>query len=148
MKKLQELLSTMGQGVNLVISPTDEMFLHIRNESPSEEAARTYYFDTGKELATALLQHVLSVGLDPQHLEVLDFATGYGRVSRWLVPAFGTVTVADLDQEMVDFQQREFGVQGFLSSRDPTILSSHEQSYDIIFVFSLFTHLPDATWRA
>jgi hypothetical protein len=90
------------------------------------------------------LQYLLSAGVDPQLLDFLDFAAGYGRVTRWLVSAYGTVTVAEIEQDMIDFHTREFGVQEFVSSTDPRMLFLHDQDYDI-FVFSLFTHLPDRT---
>jgi 2-polyprenyl-3-methyl-5-hydroxy-6-metoxy-1,4-benzoquinol methylase len=148
MKQLQDFLSAMEQGVNRVISPRDETFIYARSQLPFDEAARAYYFDTGKQLATGLLQYLLSADLHPEQLDFLDFAAGYGRVTRWLVPAFGTVTVADLEQEMINFNRQEFGVSGFVSSVDSRILLSHCRDYDVVFVFSLFTHLPDKTWRA
>ena len=147
MKQLQDFLLVMDQEVNRAISPRDEMLIYARGQLPSCEASRTYYFDTGKELATGLLQYLLSLGLDPEQLSILDFAAGYGRVTRWLVPTYGMVIVADLEQAMIDFHGRAFGVQGFVSCTDPQVLLSHKKDYDIIFVFSLFTHLPQSTWR-
>jgi 2-polyprenyl-3-methyl-5-hydroxy-6-metoxy-1,4-benzoquinol methylase len=147
-KQLQDFFSEMERQVCRTISPRDEMYMFARSKLPTEEATRTYYFDTGKELASGILRYLLATGLDPEKLDFLDFAAGYGRVTRWLLPTYRTVTVADLDQEMIDFHKREFGVQGFLSSTDPRILSSHRHDYDIIFVFSLFTHLPDTAWDA
>jgi 2-polyprenyl-3-methyl-5-hydroxy-6-metoxy-1,4-benzoquinol methylase len=148
MKQSQEFLAAMEQEVKRVISPRDEMFIYARSQLPSEEATYTYYFETGKELATGLLQYLLGSGLDPEELDVLDFAAGYGRVTRWLVPVYRSVTMADLEQEMIDFHRQELGVEGFVSSHDPRILASHGQDYDIVFVFSLFTHLPSTSWRA
>jgi 2-polyprenyl-3-methyl-5-hydroxy-6-metoxy-1,4-benzoquinol methylase len=148
MKKLESYIAKMNDRVNKVISPKDEMFNYIRTRMPNEESTQSYYFDTGRELAVNLLKYFMDVALQPEKLDFLDFAAGYGRVTRWLAPAFGSVTAADLEQEMIDFQRREYGVNGFVSGDSPQSLETHVKNYDVVFIFSLFTHLPDHTWRA
>jgi SAM-dependent methyltransferase len=143
--RLRDILFAMENGVNRVISPKDEMYLFARSRLPSDEAARTYYFDTGKELAIGVIRHLLENGVDPQTSDLLDYAAGYGRVTRWLAPAFRKVTAADLEPEMIDFQKRQNGVDGFIAPVAPALLRDHQRRYDAVFVFSLFTHLPETS---
>jgi SAM-dependent methyltransferase len=75
---------------------------------------------------------------------ILDFASGFGRLTRFLVQEVrpSALVVADIQREAVEFQQRTFGVDGFVSTTEPTELRS-PHSFDCIFVGSLFTHLPE-----
>lgn len=76
----------------------------------------------------------------------LDLPSGYGRVLRHLVGAIAPsrITACDADRQAVRFCAREFGVEPFFCDRDPRKLRFTE-SYDLIFVGSLLTHLPEAT---
>jgi SAM-dependent methyltransferase len=77
----------------------------------------------------------------------LEFASGHGRFTRHLVKALGAerVTVSDVVPGAVDFSQRTFGVPGFRSTSTPEDLA-WPQRYDVVFVLSLFSHLPRSTW--
>jgi SAM-dependent methyltransferase len=77
----------------------------------------------------------------------LEFASGHGRFTRHLVKALGPerVTVSDVVPDAVDFARATFGVEGLLSSVTPEALA-WEQPYDVVFVLSLFSHLPERTW--
>lgn len=78
---------------------------------------------------------------------VLEFACGWGRVTRHLVHLMdrGRLTVSDVDPVAVRFVSRKLGVRGFSSAIDPLDLR-HEDRYDLILVVSLFSHLPIAAW--
>jgi SAM-dependent methyltransferase len=146
MMQIEGLIASLEQAVSREIAPKDEMYHYPRANLPSDEAARIYYFETGRELAVHLIEHLAERGLDPRKLDLLDYAAGYGRVTRWLAPAFKSVTVTDLDPQMLEFQRRCHGVDGFVPSTDPAKLAAHTRTYDVVFVFSLFTHLPQTTW--
>jgi SAM-dependent methyltransferase len=76
----------------------------------------------------------------------LEFAAGFGRFTRHLVGAIpGKVTCSDVLPGSVEFLQREFGVNAFASSHHPQNLQLKPE-YDLIFVLSLFTHLPAHMW--
>ncbi|HEX2164165.1 MAG TPA: class I SAM-dependent methyltransferase [Thermoanaerobaculia bacterium] len=80
---------------------------------------------------------------------VLDFASGWGRVTRFLVrrrPA-ADLTVSDIDADAVAFQRRRFGVGGFPSAERPEDLACDER-FDAVVALSLFSHLPEAGFRA
>jgi SAM-dependent methyltransferase len=78
---------------------------------------------------------------------VLEFACGYGRLTRHFVRRISPskLMVSDIDQTAVDFVRESFGVGGFYSSREPEKLV-HDRRYDLIIVVSLFSHLPVDRW--
>ncbi|MGH9361358.1 MAG: class I SAM-dependent methyltransferase, partial [Thermoanaerobaculia bacterium] len=77
---------------------------------------------------------------------LLDFAGGYGRVTRFIAHDLPPerVWAADIDARAVGFQMERFGVRGFLSTPVPEELAAGE--FDAVLVSSLFTHLPAATF--
>ena len=79
---------------------------------------------------------------------LLDFASGYGRLTRHLVLALDPVRVwvSDIKDKAVAFQRRRFGVHGFPSTAEPDDLAVTER-FDLIFVGSLFSHLPEGRVR-
>jgi SAM-dependent methyltransferase len=79
----------------------------------------------------------------------LDFACGHGRLTRFLVHRLSRnrITVSDINKEAVDFVCSTFGVQGFYSVATPEKLS-HDGCSDVIFVGSLFSHLPVTIWAS
>ncbi|HZI50740.1 MAG TPA: class I SAM-dependent methyltransferase, partial [Terriglobia bacterium] len=76
-------------------------------------------------------------------------ACGHGRLTRFLVHRLSRnrITVSDINKEAVDFVCRTFGVKGFYSVGTPEKLS-HDGYYDVIFVGSLFSHLPVTIWAS
>jgi SAM-dependent methyltransferase len=75
----------------------------------------------------------------------LDLPCGYGRVTRFLVQQLepGRVTACDVDRQGVRFCAAEFGVHGIVAERDP-FRTRFPRRYDVAFVGSLLTHLPEA----
>ena len=78
---------------------------------------------------------------------VLEFASGHGRFTRHLAKAIGAerVTVSDVVADAVAFSRATFGVQGFVSHAVPEQLA-WPRRYDLVFVLSLFSHLPRGSW--
>jgi SAM-dependent methyltransferase len=74
---------------------------------------------------------------------VLDFASGYGRLTRALVQKLPAerIHVADIYDQAIAWQVEMFGVNGVVSVPDPAQLDHHGR-HDIVFVGSLFSHLP------
>lgn len=134
----------------LLVDRRDEMleFLRAVHEDDPGQALCTYY-RTGREIADLLLQVLRwRFGASLRERDVLDFASGWGRVTRFLVPelAPARLTVSDVLSDAVGFQRRAFGVGGAVSAIRPEDLSLGG-SYDAILVTSLFTHLPEARFR-
>jgi hypothetical protein len=77
---------------------------------------------------------------------VLEFAAGFGRFTRHLAARDpGPRDGLRHPPRSVDFLREQMGVDGFYSThvsrdaRDP-------RQYDLVFVLSMFTHLPPAMW--
>lgn len=137
-------------GVNLDVHDDDEM-LHFFLYSlgyPLERAVAAY-LDSGRQIWRAVRQ-VLAWGFASPRAcgRLLDFASGYGRVTRHIVAEVPreSVWVSDVDAAAVAFQQRSFGVHGIVSTTDPEAFDA-ATAFDCILVSSLFTHLPAARFR-
>ena len=131
--------------VNLAIDSRDEMlsFLIQMHDGDRERALFTY-FRTGLSIADAMTQILRWRFGNLGAVSLLDFASGYGRVTRFLLrdlPA-AHVWVSDVYADGVRFQEETFGVHGIVSTVRPEEFVCTER-FDAITVTSLFTHLPD-----
>ncbi|HEY7216039.1 MAG TPA: class I SAM-dependent methyltransferase [Thermoanaerobaculia bacterium] len=129
----------------------DEMFLHYWNLLGGDrDRALAVYFDSGRRIwetmATVLRWRFGELRPD---LQLLDFASGYGRVTRFAAVDLPPerIWVADVYEGGVRFQNRAFGVHGLVSHADPDRFKCGE-TFDTVAVSSLFTHLPEASFRA
>ena len=141
----------LNRGVNLNISKADEMLLFFQYaQGFNLDQAIASYFESGRRIWATQRQVITwrfpSPGWDGR---VLDFASGYGRVTRHIVADIPKerVWVADIYAEGVAFQQREFGVHGMVSTADPADFQC-DRTFDCILVSSLFTHLPEPLFLA
>lgn len=77
----------------------------------------------------------------------LEFASGHGRFTRFLVTRLdpGKVAVCDISRSAVDFARQTFGVSGYYSTESADDLD-HAQQYEVVFVASLFSHLAIEHW--
>ncbi len=135
--------SALFESVNQEIDPRCEM-LRYAVSTIGEDEARNFYFHSAHFLVERLLPVIREAGISPDTASVLDFAGGYGRFARFFRSLFEHVTVADLEPEMIEFCSRRLGVSAFLSSSDPA--SIRLSPHDVVFSFSLFTHLPEPIW--
>lgn len=148
------LLRALGReeltaGVDLTIDDDDEMLRVLYERAGRDrQRARLMYLESGIDLWLTLRRVVeWRFGEAGRVGKLLDFASGYGRVTRFLVrdvpPA--RVWVSDIAAAGVEFQRRQFGVHSFVSASRPEELACDER-FDCILVSSLFTHLPEATF--
>jgi SAM-dependent methyltransferase len=134
-------------GVNFDVHVDDEMliFFLYTQRYPYEQALAAY-FDSGRQIWRTVRQ-ILSwrFGSPRACGRFLDFASGYGRLTRHIVAELPreSVWVSDIYAEGVAFQERTFGVKGIVSTSDPQDLRLGTR-FDCILVSSLFTHLPAA----
>jgi len=132
--------------VNCVIHPNDDIFAFISREPRSPNPIRDYLADGWRTLSELmlLLEHLDRPLLGFDH--VLEFACGYGRFTRHLARAMpGRVSCADVLPGSVEFVRAQFGVEAFYSSFEPEQIE-FPRRYPLIFVLSLFTHLPVDVW--
>lgn len=134
--------------VNCMIDPRDDIFLFFAAHPLAKNPIREYLSD-GWRTMSELMQ--LLERLDRPLLKmqsVLEFAAGFGRFTRHLAHALpGRVTCADIQPGSVEFLRDQFGVEAFYSASRPDEIV-YPQQYELIFVLSLFTHLPVERWSA
>ena len=136
-------------GVNAEISPDDDIFRFFANHPTSLNPIRDYLSDgwrTMVEFQDLLDQCALSIH---RCNSILEFACGQGRFTRHLARILknGQLTVSDVVPGSVDFLARTLGVNGFYSSNDPDKVTIPGK-YEIVFVLSLFSHLPPRVWAS
>ena len=121
------------------ISPKDLMF--VGNEA--------HYFGVGQSALECIAVSLEAARKQVQDIKtVLDLPCGHGRVLRYLKEAFknAKITACDLDVEGVDFCASVFGANAVYSSTDPRQIPLAHESFDLIWVGSLFTHLDCKPW--
>ena len=135
--------------VNCIIHTEDDIYRFIAREPRyTRNPIRDYLADGWRTLSETM--QVLEL-LDRPLMKassVLEFASGYGRFTRHLARALpGRVTCSDVLPGTMEFAREQFGVKTIESSFDPAEVDFPER-YDVVFVLSLFTHLPVSAWRA
>lgn len=159
----------------LTVDPRDEMLVATRElVHGHREAALVAYLQAGITAARTygqLLGPLASRRSQP--LRVLDFASGWGRVSRFLAANLAAhlaphlaahpaahpaadlaarspgalLSVSDISAEAVAFQRQTLGLPGFVSATRPDDLAvPADARFDAVLVTSLFTHLPETTF--
>jgi SAM-dependent methyltransferase len=132
------VLSRTVPGIPGRVHVDDQMY---RSDAP--EHVR-HYVEDARSAMENIEQSLAAAGRSLGDVEsCLDFASGYGRVTRWLARALGPVrvTAADVDPQAIRFCAHAFGVSAVRSQRD-TARIELPASYDLVFVGSLLTHLP------
>ncbi|REJ79968.1 MAG: class I SAM-dependent methyltransferase [Acidobacteria bacterium] len=77
---------------------------------------------------------------------LLDFAAGWGRVTRFLAPRMpGRISVAEISPRALAFQRDRLGVEVLASQPVPERFTP-PRTYAAVSAFSLFTHLPERTF--
>lgn len=136
-------------GICTSIDTRDEIFAFLAAHPACKDRPVEAYFDSGRNAFVSLIRALQGLGRSlafSPHL--LEFACGYGRVTRHIIRAIppSRVDVSDIVAEAVEFQRATFGVRGVVSNQDPD-KCIFPTRYDVIFVASLFSHLPLDLWR-
>ena len=132
--------------VNCVIDPRDDIFRFFANHELAKNPIREYLSDGWRTLSELMM--LLEAVNQPllQTKSVMEFAAGFGRFTRHLVKALpGRVACTEVMPGSVDFLREQFGVESFESSHDPAQIKLAGQ-YELVFVLSMFTHLPTPMW--
>ena len=118
----------------------------IGTSSPSRRSLALLSYLRSGLTAFETLEQVLAwrFGSIEQVQCLLDFASGYGRVTRFLVdriPA-GRVTAGEISERALAFQSAKLGTRSLQSS---TLASQllFPRKYQVVVAFSLLTHLPE-----
>lgn len=115
--------------------------------SPGETMGGINYMHVGATAADIVRTSVLASRLTKVKT-VLDLPSGHGRVLRHLVKMFpqAEFDVCDLDIPGMDFCVKQFGARAIPSNPDLT-KTVFDREYDLIWIGSLFTHLPELRTR-
>ena len=135
-------------GVNCEISPHDDIYRFFDGHPTSINPLRDYFADGWRTLSELmlLLESVQRPLLGVESF--LEFASGHGRFTRHLVKALGAerLTVSDVVPDAMAFARETLGVRGLLSAAQPEDVH-WPRRYDLVFVLSLFSHLPASSWQ-
>lgn len=138
-------------GVSPAIHPEDFIFRFVY-EHPgfeSKAGAVDYYFNDGHKSAEKVkVAFDKWVSAPAGHdCQILEFASGYGAVSRHLglLKPNGDIQSCDIHPDAMAFIEENFGLDTVTSCEVPEELVLPHQ-YDFIFVLSFFSHMPHRTW--
>ncbi|MES9903746.1 MAG: class I SAM-dependent methyltransferase [Sedimenticola sp.] len=133
----------------------DDMIFRFLVENPhfkTVEDAVEYYFKDGARSSRQLKKIIFSdLGInDIPAIQILEFASGYGCVTRHLVNDFleENIVSCDIHREACSFISSEMRVKAILSSTSPADFQIATNQFDIVFALSFFSHMPDSTWGA
>jgi len=140
----------LAAGTNLNIHAADEMLAFLEDSFGGDrDQALAVYFGSGVQIWETF-REILTwwFGNLDKVERLLDFASGYGRVTRFLVHDLppSRVWVSDIYAQGVEFQTEQFGVHGEVSAISPSDFDPAER-FDAILVSSLFTHLPEEAFH-
>lgn len=131
------------------VHKSDEMFHYLVDIHDGDwDKALAAYFETGLQ-AFRMTDQIVNWHFGRfDSIRLLDFASGYGRVTRHLLSKMppNQLTISDLMPDAVDFQRCIFGIEGIVSTVAPERLELPGK-YDLIQAISLFSHLPDKLFR-
>ncbi len=131
--------------VNLTTHKNDIMFaVHLFEHRFHPEQALYSHFKVGARTAITLKDLCQQSGLQPKN--ILDFGSGYGRVSRFLPEQFPSarIVVSEVKEQALAFQKQHFGFSGEAHSQASASLKA--EHFDLIFALSVFTHLPETAF--
>jgi SAM-dependent methyltransferase len=143
-------LDLVEAGTCLSVDARDEMFkIFYYGRGESIDLALHMYLESGKHIWKSL-RRVLEghFGQLGEIESLLDFAAGYGRVTRHIATDLppDRIWISEIDPGAVEFQQTTLGVHGILSTAEPEAFRPG-RDFSCVLVSSLFTHLPDARFR-
>ncbi len=136
---VRALLAETGWDVDTLISPLDTMYT--ASLPRGHEASLVEYFQRGIESFHA--SAAVAASLRTREPRILEFAAGFGRLTRFLVKRYdpARIVTSDIDEPAVEFCRDRLGVRSVLSAMEPEDLAIDE-TFDLILVYSLFSHLP------
>lgn len=125
------------------LSEVDQLLGYtVKHGSRGTKAAREYIVD-GHNHAKQVLNLIDQLSLQRGRSRVLEFAAGFGRITRHLKKLAPDLhlSASDIHTDACHFLETEIGIPAFVSSLTPDGLNVGKD-YDLIFVVSLFSHLP------
>jgi SAM-dependent methyltransferase len=125
-------------------APLPPPMLRYRVHRALDEAS---YLDAGAYVADVIAKNARASGLALEGLRILDFACGPGRVLSQLARRLpgNRFDGSDIDADAIDWARRHLGtVATFAINRPEPPTAYADDSFDIVYSVSLFTHLDEA----
>lgn len=144
--ELQERLKEIENyfKVPVALHPEDHLFRFFFNQTPGVDAVNRY-FSSGFGDANQISETLKLLLPDVLRPKVLEFAAGFGRVSRhmrWRSPNI-EFRVCDIHAPAVQFAKDVLELDVFKSEPLPNRVAIESDYYDFIFALSFFSHVPD-----
>ncbi len=133
------------------VSPNDQMVLSQAaldtDTLPENDWCAQYFWVT--EEALRVIAKAMVAAERTTVRRILDLPCGHGRVLRGLRAAFpeAEITACDIDRDGVDFCARTFGARPVYGDSDPDRIDLGGETFDLIYVGSLLTHLDADQFR-
>ena len=129
-----------------------QFHLEIQPE-PHSDAARAsvteYYFRDGNRSATRLDELIRQYHprATERALSLLEFASGYGCVTRHLARMSGqySLTTCDIHEQAIHFLSERLATATICSCSDPAAFNANA-TFDVVFALSFFSHMPHLTF--
>jgi SAM-dependent methyltransferase len=135
---------------HLDLAPADEMFFKGILPGYADRPGAAYYRYMESALRTHHVYRQLADYLGGYRAleRVLDFGSGYGRLTRTLIHRMDPqrLWVSDIYGDAVAWQTQAFGVNGVVSAPDPAAFDA-PGTYSIVFAASVFSHFPDGLFQ-
>lgn len=152
-QELEDAAVTLAQKWDTIphIHPEDFIFQFVWNHPSfaSKGDAIEYYFNNGADSAEKLANLLADVCgySEDKPCNLLEFASGYGCVTRHLEKAipFSTVTASDIHPQAMSFISDKLKVNTVLSHHLPEDFVQNP-IYDVVFALSFFSHMPKITF--
>jgi len=130
------------------VHPADHVYQALcKHPMLTQEQGARHYFSDGARSARQLVEILGNLpDLDPRSIDLLEFASGYGRVSRHLkkYPRL-KLSCCDIHEPATLFLQDVLGVRAVVSDSVPEMLAV-PQTYDVVFALGFFTQMPRSSF--
>jgi SAM-dependent methyltransferase len=127
------------------IDPTDHIFWFLHAHPAIGPSAAEHYYSDGRDCAVKL-RKLIEEHLASASVNILEFASGYGRVTRHLpnILPEATCTACDIHDAAVRFVSR-FGIEAVQSCEMPEEFDLG-RTFDVVFALSFFSHAAPPIW--
>lgn len=140
----ERLIALRGRGVVLhgdVALPPRRLMVRVAMTADAD-----WFLRSGLAAYDAIAEHVPLGELGA----VLDFGCGCGRVTRWFHDFDGEVAGSDLSADAIEWCRDNLEFGSFVTNTLEPPLVFDDESFDLVYALSVFTHLTDElqlAWR-
>ena len=136
--------ATRPENIDTAIHPDCQMLAHSLRAHNDVNLAVSQYFGVALQQYDVVQQLLESLFSEPEEIDFLDFACGYGRLLRFLVHGLSpkNIHAAEIQPDALAWVGQRYGVNIHASGPAPQDFSPGRK-FDLIWAASLFSHLPD-----